>query len=633
MKPTVYIVHSGVDEDDRKLANHIQSGVAATIKTVVMTTDRLIKLWTVAGKPVAAGGVTIAILSHAMIDDASQRKALVDRVVPRRGFSFRHYFICRGVSPEEVRALPDLAPVFDNAALVTEQELPELIADVDAYVAHHEFPSLVRLLVPGVKLIFGTAIGLVLAQFARVYSLRFLLMASFGIILYMGARASWILPLTLLGFYIAGIGVARIDPLDLWPWLGRQWKLPTKANRVSVTGVFDVYGPLAFWGMAVGALFNRMGHYVPLLIGLTAGIFLQMVINLVARHYLRSRFQKSSELDEGSPLLLLNDTSDAICSPTRLEAGVKICLGLRKLVVNFTLSSSVILVLLSYFASHQLGTAHLLLYAATFFAGSMTPGLAARWWQLASAEVARTAGLTRDDLQYHTKVFRPIKAAKTPYSLGNEETSLEAFTDAEREQLIEWRSLIRVPHVGGFRRWRTPGDYAFISYAWRDDPNTHMLAKLSQTFKSIGVNHFLDRKDVENKFVIWREHVAPALQKCTHFFLVVSPGLKRGDVVLREIETTINRWYLELVPAVVCIAEPDTARLLREDPHVPLPLRFFLTLCPVMSFGEALNPQLLHYIIRHTRRQGMLQDWLTALSGASARQRIVRMRGIVEFNE
>jgi hypothetical protein len=208
---------------------------------------------------------------------------------------------------------------------------------------------------------------------------------------------------------------------------------------------------------------------------------------------------------------------------------------------------------------------------------------------------------------------------------------MEGFSEPEKAQLMLWNAQYR-EHGKGKGGWLTPADSAFISYAWRDDQRTQMAARLAQTFAQIGVRHFLDKKDVENRFTLWRERVGPALAQCTHFFLIVSPNLGEGDMVLREIEMAMNRWYLELFPVVICVAEPETSRALRMDPEVPLRLRFLLSDCPVMTFEEALDPRLLRYIVRQTRRQGKLQDWLTVLAGATALQRILRMRGIAEVD-
>jgi hypothetical protein len=246
--------------------------------------------------------------------------------------------------------------------------------------------------------------------------------------------------------------------------------------------------------------------------------------------------------------------------------------------------------------------------------------------------------LTKDHLAWYEGITEPHKKATENFLLGGseeerygpEEERLDHFSKEERSKARQWLNIYRAPRGHAIRRWLTANDYAFISYAWHDDAETHMPAKLSETFTQLGVAHFFDRKDVANKFLTWREHVAPALLSCTHIFLVISPGIKYGDAVLREIEATMHRWYLESLPAVICIAEPETAVRLREDPRVSLELRFFLTCCPLMNFEEARDARLLRYLITHTRRQGMLQNWLTVLSGATGLQRIIRMPGIVE---
>ena len=83
-----------------------------------------------------------------------------------------------------------------------------------------------------------------------------------------------------------------------------------------------------------------------------------------------------------------------------------------------------------------------------------------------------------------------------------------------------------------------------------------------------------------------------------------------------------------MMPAVICVADPDEARALRDDPQTPLDVRFLLTCCPRMTPAEAIDPKRLRYIIDLTRRQGKWSDWLATLSPMSGR-RILRMPGIV----
>ena len=74
----------------------------------------------------------------------------------------------------------------------------------------------------GIKLLLGTAVAVVLSQVSRVYTLRLLLAAALAVLLYKRASLTLTAVFLVPCFYVVGVGLSRINPLDLWPRLGRR---------------------------------------------------------------------------------------------------------------------------------------------------------------------------------------------------------------------------------------------------------------------------------------------------------------------------------------------------------------------------------------------------------------------------
>jgi hypothetical protein len=236
-------------------------------------------------------------------------------------------------------------------------------------------------------------------------------------------------------------------------------------------------------------------------------------------------------------------------------------------------------------------------------------------------------GLTED---YAAKVRGATKApsASVP-SPALDKLDVESFAAEERSTVLRWLEVNRVCFDRyPMRRWRTPRDHAFISYAWRDDPDAATPSRVADACAAAGIEHFLDRRNVASKEGAWRITVARAVAECTHFFVVVSPNIGSGGVVQREIEMAVQRWTLEMSPTVICIAEPAAAEQLRHDPAVPLVVRFLLTFAPRMTPEEAAQPALVRYVVEFTRRTGRMHDWLPFLSPATTLARATRLPGI-----
>jgi hypothetical protein len=642
LPPTVFIVYDDRQVEDSDLAREIERQVSTATTVVLMPVRKLEQQDGWVQAPLAIGlrravqrmspgvdfplpGVTVTIVSRTMIDPHARRRALVEVVAPPRHFSFRHYWLCLGLSPDAIRAHADLSPLFEQGAIVGVADLPELIDDIRLYAGR-------RLPQAGIGVAFktlsGTVMAPVLLAIARVSWHPLLAAAALGAALWLNASPRWLTPLSLLCLYMAGLGLSRVDPLDLWPWLGRHWQLPVSVNAAYL-GPFPTFvGPVAFWSMAICAAIGVITRRArPAEMVFLSGAVLQTIINVLAIRSLPAAPRGGSE-DRETITVPPGPSCDSACPPQRLGAALNECLALRRFAVHHTFNAVILLLVVAVLAAARVSWRHFVLDAFIFIAGLATAPGSAWFLRLALLEPGRSRGLTRNYVERMRRILDGGDLGRPPGVFGSDE-SLQGFTAAEQAQLAWWLARYRMKERGR-ASWHTPADYAFISYAWRDNERTRMATRLAHTFGAIGVSHFLDRQEVESRFVVWRERVSPALSRCSHFFLIVSPAIGQGDMVLREAETAMDRWYFERLPAVICVAEPETARTLRADPAAPLRLRFFLTFCPVMSFVEALDPRLLRYIVAETRRQGMLQDWLTALAGATPLQRILRMRGIVE---
>jgi len=249
---------------------------------------------------------------------------------------------------------------------------------------------------------------------------------------------------------------------------------------------------------------------------------------------------------------------------------------------------------------------------------------------------------------YANKLGQPLRTMVSPIKLRpvtwlmsypidgteKEKENAQLFPPDERAQIAYWRELLRKPFhrypTPMMRPWRTPNDYVFISYAWRDDPGSEVSTQIAEACRVAGIKYFLDKRNRANGRDSFRRSLASCLGKSTHFFLVVSPNITRGHVVIREIEMAMTRWAFEITPTIICVVDPCLAAEFRRDARLPLALRFLLTFCPQMTAAEAAEPALVRYIVELTRREGKLHDWLPLLSPGTTVGQAMRMAGIAD---
>ena len=635
--PDIYILHSG-DASEQAVANKLATELGALrASPVLMTADELVARYRERGRLPVVGpftgilpGTVIALLSDTMLGNVDRRAALLATVAGTSLLDFRHYFICLGTTPQEVRdRFPDLALIYENVMLRTESDLRTVIEDVKRNFSRH-IPGFWDSAGEGIKLILGTLVALVLSQISRIYSLRLPLAVALAVLLYMQVSLTLTVALVVVCFYVVGLGLSRIDPLDLWPWLGLLWKWsasldPLHSPHASLLGL----GPVVFAGAISGATAAMiMWRWTPFAIGLAAGLVVQALTDRVCvfRGLGRLRQARASY-----PADLPED--ETACDQDHLREAMRSCLILRNFNLRIVFGSLLVVSFVSVVCAARFPWPLAFVWLAAFTLGTLTPTVIAVAWLAADASAMRVHGLTKMHLLRTGEVYRQVGRARMPYALGIDDASLATFSDQEKEDLTGFAFLQRIPAGQSLRGWFMPRDFAFVSYVWSDKQRLNTAERLDETLRKIGIPSFRDTRAIQDPFGAWREHISSALMRCTHFFLVVSPGIKNGQVVLREIETVIQRWHLEMLPAVICVVDPEDAHKLRHDHQVPLQVRFLLTCCPQMTIAEAADPQRVRYILEYARRQGKWNDWLTMLSPAAARHRILRMPGIVRAAE
>jgi len=262
-------------------------------------------------------------------------------------------------------------------------------------------------------------------------------------------------------------------------------------------------------------------------------------------------------------------------------------------------------------------------------AGFLWPTLIRGLMNRGLASYHAAMGLTAPHASASTAV---VQGAVPPLVLKgmapDERSAIAAFAPDEQRRAANW--LLANRKVLGryaLRPWTAAPDYAFISYAWRDDPDVGAASRVADACKSAGIECFLDKSNLASLQGLFRPPVAAAVARCTHFFLVISANVGAARVVGREIDMAMTRWILEMLPPIVCVAEPGVAERVRADPQTPFRLRFLLTFCPAMTPAEAADPARLRSMVEFTRREGKLRDWMILLSPGSVFSRAARVSG------
>ncbi len=617
----VYILHSG-EPSQRELAERLAHELGGLDPPELVTARELVDRYRagkgrnrlVAEAERVLSGAMIVLLSRAMVGDEETRAALVAAATGGTAvLTLRRYFIGCGVTLEELRASdPDLAPIYENFTLHAEDQLAAILEDI----RHTPRQSGARS--DGLVLAGGTLAGWIGASLVRLYPLRFLLAAALGLVLFMGWSEAWAVALAIGCFFMVGLGLSRTDPIDLWPWLGRCWKFSASATRdLGRPAALLPLGPLAWTGAVAAAALMMNGDRTAAKICLLSGVVLQAIVDDV--------FIVIALWQRRQPILELPLQTNA-CDVEQVRSARRSLLIVRHFNATYGFGSLLVIAFPAAIAATRYAS-HLHLCIAALAVGAAVPAVTSMVWLAASRVAMRFRGMTTEHIAVTGETFRGATRGAVPYPLGIDESLLSSFSQEERAQLEQFVFLQRLAYGGSLlRRWTAARDFAFISYAWNDPAAGDTAQRLDEALGAIGVEAFRDKRAIRDPYAAWRESVAVALMRCTHFFLVLSPGIRHAHVVQREIETMIQRRYLELMPAVICVGASEVERSLREDGEVPLPIRFLLTSCPQATLAEATDPLQLRYLVELTRRQGRWKDWMAILSAAAAPHLILRGR-------
>ena len=232
LRPHLFIVHSDADADDLALARSIAEQCASFTRPQCGTLAQL-KQRSLYRR--IFPGITLVILSPAMLADPSRRAALVEQMM--FGYQqklFRHYCVCRGVTAEALRTYPEMELLLDNVmAGDSERSLPAILSELHDF-ATRVLPKAPELERPVSALFYNNSFRRTLAAIA----LALLMLVSWISKLAMPAAAvlavfwwqGWAprgteAMIWFTAFY-AGFRLNNLQSGDMWPWLARCWKLP-----------------------------------------------------------------------------------------------------------------------------------------------------------------------------------------------------------------------------------------------------------------------------------------------------------------------------------------------------------------------------------------------------------------------
>ncbi len=566
-------------------------------------------------------GIPIFILSESILSTPENRQALSNWVRFTHRREYHHYYICRGIEPALLYArYPDLTPIFQEVMVLKEQERMTLLDDLRDYVTHVYPQTRLTHRSTSVQGLIRLLIAFILTAVSQPMEILYYLCFGVTIVIYIlwltSSQSSWELVFAATCFYGIGYRLNKIFPLDLWPWLGPRWHMEQidlaqlaireYHSTVIKARILDLF-LLILWGLAIAWFRN----WIPLTIAF-------VLINILRRIRFRKYTQALIRIANSPQPQTEFDRAD-IDSITGSGQTLQLCLnewmGARW--ANFAGSIFLFTVLITagLMALDSLTTMTLVLGLVAFTIGVLVRPIAAWAQKIVAIESAVEAGLSKWMLEREERIHSKFLIPKWFGDSDFSQEMLSSFEEIERSRAIRWIGASMAPLSWLTRRWwLTRRDYIFISYAWADDLEVGLSRVLAQQLEDLKFSFFLDKRDVQNKFLSWRETLAPALEKCTHILLVVSANITQGTVVQLELNTALQRWHYEMLPAIICVVDPEVARALCQDHRVPFNLRFVLTWCPKLTFTQARNPQLVAALLQQRRRQGLLRDWLKVLS-------------------
>ena len=549
MSDYIDIFYGGDDPPDHGLARRIASELGSFGTPRLLDVDEMERADERGAdrKEAFHGVATIFVLSDAVLDKP-HRAEKVANLVPGLWVPWREatFYVCRGTSPQELLARhPELEELFDRVLLGGEEDLPEVV------------DSIRRIL--GQKKRYDASLS---------------------------TRLRFVVPGPEVIF--TGYAVVRSGRLSWYLYLFSSAVPPflLTAARAHLTGPWVTAG-VALTGYAMGYGLNR-----------------QMALDFWPWLGRRWKLDPGATRRDAIPatpgngpgvraaldwlrvgsLQVPNDASlHSTCTPSDLRQAAASWLAIARrwrlqfLLWLFYMAVAPVAVLLYE------PVAAALAWAAGLLAGTGYPPL--YYWSTREGTRLRFAeiGLTDEQFSITEQYFGPARAYKHV-----------------RLQSVDSPRLRR--------RWRTPADRVFISYGWRDEAERPVAAALARSLEALGVDFFMDHRNLGSSFAAWRSRVSMALAECTHVFLVLGPSTTRARGLMRELRMSLQRWHTELFPSLMCVVDPQVAAALCNDPEATEELRLALAWCPRLGYADASDPGQVRDLLIQRRRQGLLRD-------------------------
>jgi hypothetical protein len=576
MHETVGIYFAGDDPDDRAFAMKIADAARAFSDVRLLDVDELDRI-DLSGRvrPLGFRGTGVYILSPEMLAKEHNRYKLCGATVKLDVPGHTGFYICRGITSQEVRKqYPEMGDLFERVDIGTEGDFKVLLRELRSYVRHPETrlrPSL-RLLA---ETIASRIILLMSVPFTPIAILAPLAVVGMYLLLFFGdpTSASSAYPIVLVSFYGLGWWANRVRPMDLWPFLGRRWRISTDSEAVS--GEHSSSDTVPPWGEDVCL----------------------------------------------SPLTQAD--SESYCPPDYMRWVRTWWLkAVRRARWSRTIVFALAVVIALVISRKHTGMLSVLSLGAFTF-GLVFPVIS--YW--ANCYIRRLAylkiGLRKEEIHRTDEWFDPFKGADSGIALDE---STAAGINRVRKTYRFLGQTIGAPTVQ--RWWFCPQNRVFISYAWGSERDTNTARVLATAIAEIedtgglGKDFFLDRLS-NPPFSAWRSRLASALVNCTHFLIVLSPAVLKAKTLQREIKTAFQRWNMELFPAIICVLDEFDAKELLAIERLPYEIQFMLSWCPRLTHAEAGDTIILSKLLAQRRRQGLFMDWLSIITPQRCLSRLV----------
>jgi hypothetical protein len=646
-RPKLYIINSGEDED-RQLAERIALETRDIVTPIYMTPNELIELELTAFLPaflpvptVHAQAIKFLILSPAIANAPGHCTTLAKLVRSDSLFlreESRVYCFCRGIARDVLQEHKELGPILENVFVGfggSEQgkdgHLQLILGEIREFVTQ-TMPTIPRrslFLEVLSNLYYMFVAFLTMVMFYLAPPLSACAAVLLTIFWWLNWSPSWSMALVCLCAFTAGYRLNRLLPSDIWPWLGRRWKLPR--DVMSESACFSFRGPLFLTNLLFAIISALQSDWSIAWSWFLNGIVTQALVDYLVDRQCRAAFNRRSGYSDAAISVI---ESLGRTGPSLSNCRVEEFIAAGSCAVTAALWSAIglacgiaLLIVPCVLIGRQDYASVMPRIAVSVVVGLLLPTILAVFaGRVIIIRSGAYVGL------FNRSVGTPkarVPLAMLKGAVPCDRLEVESFAqDLHQVQVLNWLFLLRGAEKPLRPNWAATADYAFLSYLWGDDGG--MSARLAEACTTAGVGHFLDKENAE-EFGLFRRGLAEGIAKCTHFFLVLSPKIvdpKR--YIHREIEMAMGLWDIEMLPAIICVVEPDLAERLRTDPAVSLEIRFLLTFCPQMTPTEAAQPAIVRYIVEFTRREGKLHDWLALLSPATAYVRAVRLPGIGE---